>query len=241
MSALFGPTPVPEAIEQCRAIIARGMTDRQVECLVMCKLAQLEAMNGEFERARTNYRRARSMLRELGQGVRAASTALEVVVVERLAGDLETAEREARADYEFLERSGETYFLATIAALLARVVREQGRDEEALALTVAAEKAAAEDDFDAQVLWRSVRAPILARAGDTNAAESLARAALELSRQAEDPVLQADTLAELADVLRICGRAEDARGIAAEAAAIYRAKGDIVSAERVEARSISAG
>ena len=84
----------------------------------------------------------------------AASTGLDVVVVELLAGDLATAEREARTDYEFLERQGETYFLSTMAALLARVVRDQGRDEEALALSRTAERTAAEDDLDAQVLWR---------------------------------------------------------------------------------------
>ena len=38
--------------------------------------------------------------------------------------------------------------------MLARAVREQGRDEEALALTRAAEAAAAADDVDAQVQWR---------------------------------------------------------------------------------------
>ena len=55
-SALFGPTPVPEAIEQCEGILARGLSDRQVESLITCKLAQLRAMNGEFDSARSLYR-----------------------------------------------------------------------------------------------------------------------------------------------------------------------------------------
>ena len=36
------------------------------------------------------------------------------------------------ADYEFLVRAGETYFFSTMAALLSSVVRDQGRDEDAL-------------------------------------------------------------------------------------------------------------
>jgi predicted ATPase len=230
LSALYGPTPVPQAIAQCKAIIGGGMNDRQVESLVMCKLAQLEAMNGNFAGARSLYRRARAMLRDLGSGVRAASTALAVVIIERLAGDLVTAERELREDCSFLERSGETYFLSTMTAHLARVVREQGREEEALALTLAAEKVAAEDDMDAQVLWRSIRAPILARAGDCDRALELAHAAVALARQTEDPVALADTLRELASVLRLSGRIAEAGAAAGEATAIYAAKGDIVSA-----------
>ena len=68
-SALLGPTPVPQAIELCERMIADGLSDRQAESKILCTLAQLRAMNGEFEPARALYRRGRSLLRELGQGV----------------------------------------------------------------------------------------------------------------------------------------------------------------------------
>ena len=233
-SALFGPTPVPQALAQCERILAGGLRDRQVECVIKCKVAQLHAMNGDFGEARQLYRQARALLRELGQGVHAASTGLDVMVVELLAGDFETAEREARADYTFLEARGETYFLSTMAALLARVVREQGRDAEALALSQTAESLAAEDDIDAQVMWRSVRAPILAKAGQFEAGEELALAALELARKTETPIMQADTLSDLAAVQHLAGRAEQAKAALEEACSIYSAKGDRVSLERMK-------
>ena len=72
----------------------------------MCKLAQLRAMNGEFESARTMYRQARSLLDELGQGVRAAQSSLDLATIELLAGDAAAAEREARAGYETLVHDG---------------------------------------------------------------------------------------------------------------------------------------
>ena len=82
--------------------------------------------------------------------------------VELLGGDLALAQREVQADCDFLAAKGETYFLSTMAALLARLARDQGRDDEALAMTRTAEAATADDDMESQALWRMVRAPLLA-------------------------------------------------------------------------------
>ena len=172
------------------------------------------------------------MLDELGESMRAASTAVDLVMIERLTGDLASAERAVMPDYEFFARTGETYYLSTVAAHLARVIRDQGRDDKALALLAAAEGAAAEDDIDAQILWRSIRAPIVARSGDTATAQQLAQSAAEMAAQTEDPVLQADSLCELATVLQLAGDSAAARTAAERAATIYRAKGDRVSAAR---------
>jgi tetratricopeptide (TPR) repeat protein len=234
-NALYAPTPVTKAIEQCEQLIADGLSDRQAECNIMCVLAQLRAMNGELDVARTLYRSGRAILRDLGQGVFAASTGIDLARVELHGGDLALAEQEVRSDYEFLERMGETYFLSTIAALLARIVREQGRDEEALALSQVAERVTAEDDLESQALWRAVRAPIIGRSGDLELAEALARSAVELMRRTEAPMLQADALYELAEVLSLAGRVEEARDVVSDAIALYRAKGNVA----LEARCIA--
>ncbi len=230
--ALYGPTPVTQAIAQCEQLIAEGLTDRQVECMVICKLAQLKAMNGELESARGLFQQGRKTLRDLGQGVNTASTGIDLVRVELHGGDLTIAEREARADYEFLATIGETYYLSTIAALLSRVVRDQGRDDEALILSKTAEETTAADDIESQALWRSIRAPIVARAGNTALAEELARTALEMVRRTEAPSLQADALSELASVLQVSKKVNDARRAIDEAIALYTLKGDSVSAAR---------
>ena len=234
LSVLYGPTPVPEAIARCEGVLADGLQDRQVVALVMGKLAQLRAMGGDFDVARRQYREARAVLDDLGQGVHAASTSMDSAVIELLAGDPAAAERELRRDYPVLEAMGETYYLSTMAALLARAVRDQGRDEEALSLTRTAESIAAEDDVDAQVLWRSTRAPILARGGAYDEAEALARGALERARETEFIMLRAEALVELAAVLR-WARRDGARAALEEAAAAYAAKGDAVSGARVAA------
>ena len=122
-----------------------------------------------------------------------------------------------------------------MAALLARIVREQGRDAEAQALCEAAEHASAADDLEAQALWRMVRAPIAARAGDVAQAEAWAREAVEFAQRTEAPVLQGDALAELAAVLRLAGKTDEAAQAAAEAVALFTAKGNAVAAARAAA------
>jgi class 3 adenylate cyclase/tetratricopeptide (TPR) repeat protein len=232
ISTLLGPTPVLQAIGQCEQMLADGVSDRQAESKILCTLAQLRAMNGEVDLARDLYRRGRGLLRELGQGLNAAMTGIDLLTVELLGGDLAAAERDVRPDYEFLERAGETYAFSTMAALLSRVVRDQGRDAEALAFSQVAEKSSAADDVESQALWRSIRAPIIARAGDLVEAETLARSAVDLSSQTDAPQMQADTLAELASVLHVAGRRDEARHAIDAAIEIYRGKGDVVSTAR---------
>ena len=101
---LPGVTPVGEGVAQCEALLD-DVRDRQVLGIIQCIVAQLRAMNGEFEKARALYRSGRAMLRDLGRGVTAAQTGVDVARVELLAGDLASAERELRADCDFLDQA----------------------------------------------------------------------------------------------------------------------------------------
>jgi class 3 adenylate cyclase/tetratricopeptide (TPR) repeat protein len=235
--AELGPMPVSEGIAQCEAILADGLGDRQIEATILCTLAELKAMNAELQTARELYRKGRDILRDLGDGVFAARSGISLALVELLDGDLAFAEREVKADYEFLMESGEKYYSSTMAALLSRVLRNQGRDEEAFALTQVAEQNSTREDVDSEALWRSVRAPILARRGDRAAAEALARSAVELVRSTEAPGLQADALFELGTVLEIVGEAELAAETFGEAAALYEAKGNVVALSRCRSKT----
>ena len=100
------------AIEECSRIVADATGDRRTEGLVLGALAHLEAMRGEFDRARELSARARSTLEELGNSVLAAATSLEAGAVELLAGNPAEAERLIRRDVAELERMGAAYLLS---------------------------------------------------------------------------------------------------------------------------------
>jgi tetratricopeptide (TPR) repeat protein len=225
--ALYGPTPVQDAIRQCEGAIQDGLSDRQIEASLMCMLASLRAMNGEPEIAFGLYQRGREILRDLGEGVRAAASGIHLANVALHGGNLVHAEEQMRRDFEFLQRMGENYHLSSIAALLGKVVREQGRDEEALPYLRIAEESSSPSDVTSQAFWRSMRAPILARRGDLTQAQALAREAVELLKSTECPALEADALSELASVLHLAGSSDEARSVAAEAIERYTSKGDV--------------
>src|SRR5215218_888609 len=127
---------------------------------------------------------------------------------------------------------GEQDRLSTTAAYLARALVAQERFEEADLVARVSEASASEDDLASQVIVRGTRARILARSDDTGSAEGLARGAVELSRSTDLLDIQGDALVDLADVLTVIGRPQDAAAALAEAAALYEQKGDIVSAAR---------
>jgi ATP/maltotriose-dependent transcriptional regulator MalT len=172
------------------------------------------------------------MLRDLGESVRAAASSIHVGLVELHGGDLSLAETELRHDFEFLNRMGEEYHLSSVATLLAQVVRDQGRDDEALELLTMSERLSSPDDIESQALWRSIRAPILARGGRHLEAEKLARVAVEMLQNTESPGTQADTICELATVLAVCGRVPEALAANTNAIALYLKKGNEFQRER---------
>jgi tetratricopeptide (TPR) repeat protein len=235
--AVYGPTPVPEAIERCETALleAEEAKDRRAASIVRCTLAHLNAMRGGFEIARELYERARANLVDLGGTVLAASTSLDSGPVELLAGDLARAEAELRRDFDALAAVGETYLRSTISGLLAHTLLAAERREEADRFARAAEAMAADDDVESQVLWRTARARLHAEAGDPEAAISVARGAVDLILATENPNMQGNAFLDLARVLRVAGRHEEAAGVAARARAAFEAKGAVVSVRKAAA------
>ena len=226
-----GPTSVTEAIVRCDEIVRRGLPDRQAEALVLCSLAYLRSMRGDFREARDLYGRAGDLLRDLGGAVLAAWTSLASGRVELLAGEPERAERELARDYDALTAMGERYFLPLVAAHLAQAVQAQGRQAEAVKLAAAAQEIADEDDVETQALWRRVRAKALAADGRIGEAERLARETIEILAPTDAPVMRADALVDLAEVLQ--APASERQAALEEALGLYEGKGNAVAAARV--------
>jgi tetratricopeptide (TPR) repeat protein len=233
--ALYGPRPVPEAIVLCRELLASAGDDRKGEAMTLLALGHLEAMQGDFDRARDLYRRSRASLEELGWNLHAAVTSISSGPIEMLAGDAAAAESELRGDLDALERMGERYYLSTTAGFLAEALYRQDRLDEAERYAELCEEISAPDDVSSQFLWRCVRGKILARRGRLGEAEAMVREAVRLIREAEDPDSQATALLDLVEVLRLAGRHDEAGAVADEAAELFLRKGNVVGARRATA------
>ena len=79
------------------------------------------------------------------------------------------------------------------------------------------------DDIASQTLWRMVYARILARNGNGERGSDLMREAIELLEPTDSVVAQAETLVDLAEVLRM-GRGTDADRVLEDALALSRRK-----------------
>ena len=236
ISLCDGPTPVPLAIEECEEILKRGLSDRQAEALVRHSLASLIAMSGDFDRARSLYREARATLEDLGAVVVAASTSLTSGRIELLAGDAAAAEQELRRDHDRLVELGELYYRPLVTAMLAQALYAQGRYQEAGELAATAAELAADDDVEPQALWRSVRAKVLATGGEFDEAVTLGREAVELLSATDAVFVQAEALVDLAEVLGLADRSDEARTALEQARELCGLKQIMALANRVEAR-----
>ena len=235
IAALSGPRPVPVAITRCEELLRETHGDRRTEGVVLCALAQLRAMQGDFDQARSLYARARSLLDDLGVRVLAASVSLDSGPVEMLAGDFAAAERELRRDHDVLTSLGEKYLLSTLTAYLALAVGSQDRPDEAMKLADEAEGLAVEDDVESLAIIRQVRAKVLAARGEHEAAERLARESVSLVERTDSPEMQGDAYAALGAVLASGGRTESAVEAFREALTRFEAKENLVAAASTRA------
>jgi tetratricopeptide (TPR) repeat protein len=227
----FGPKPVPAAIADCEAILDQLRQDRRSQALSMRPLANLHAMAGHIDVARGLLAESNLIHAELGVGMNAAS-AHDEACVELLAGAPARAEAALRPSIAHLEEMGEKALLATIAGLLARVLVEQGRDDEAWTMTGTLDETAAPDDLSAQILRRMVRAQLLARSGATDEADELSEAAVAIAGRTDWLVDRADALMVRGEVLRALGRDDEAVAAMRKAFDLYTRKGNVVSAAR---------
>jgi tetratricopeptide (TPR) repeat protein len=156
----------------------------------------------------------------------------EASVVELVAGDWEAAEHALRIQCAHAERPGREPVLATAAAMLSSCLYEQGRDDEAGHWAALGEQHAPVHDPNAQVLWRSARAKLLARSGSHEQAEALARDAVARSERTDWIWGQADAYMDLAEVLAAAGKAEERADSVATALELYERKEHLVGAER---------
>jgi tetratricopeptide (TPR) repeat protein len=230
----WGPFTVEESLRLLDEAEAGSGGDRAVQAATMGIRGYLLALAGRFEEAFELLERSMEQIQELGLAQFGASAEGQIgAVVLDLAGDREGAISMGRRGIEQLQAMGETGFLSTSAGFLAKILAESGvDDEEAERVAEICERSAASDDFSSQALWREARARILARRGEHEAAEVLAREAVRITDPTDYTIARADARMSLARVLAAAGRATEAADEVRRALALYEGKGATALAER---------
>jgi class 3 adenylate cyclase/ATP/maltotriose-dependent transcriptional regulator MalT len=224
MMSANGPTTVEEALARCETVKERVVGDGQSEAQLLCVVARLEAMRGNFEVSRELCAQARQGFEELGLPMDAAGMVLESSRVEMLAGDPVAAERELRRGFDALQAVGERFVLSTLSGLLGHALWAQGRLSDAEDMAALAQELSEPDDIDAQVIWRCLEAKLLASAGEGSEAETLVQSAIDLLESTDAFALHIGAYTDLGEVLQLIGR-PGADAAFARARALAEAKG----------------
>jgi DNA-binding SARP family transcriptional activator len=156
--------------------------------------------------------------------------------IELLAGDPAAAVALAEEGCRLLEQAGARSLLSTGACYLASALYALERLDEAQAWATEGAELGGSDDVVTQILSRRVRGKVLARTGQHNEGEVLAREAVAIAETTEAPIHQADAYADLAEVLECTGRRTEATAALQQALERYERKEALVPARYIHKR-----
>jgi len=230
---LYGTTPVSDVLAWLDEQEPRAGPFHWLRASRAMALAYL----GRFGEARAILAETREGLADRGAGPDlGAMTGIESAMLELLAGDPVAAAEFGAEGCRHLEEMGERGFLSTAAATLAEALYALDRLDEADIWAGRALDLGSNDDAFTQLAWRQVRAKVLARRGQSDEAERLAREALAIADASDFLNGQGEANAALAEVLVCAGKADEATAALERALERYERKGNLVSAEHTRTR-----
>ena len=165
-----GPTPAADVLAWVDELAARGLRQSCIEDA----RARMLAVAGRLDEARSIVAELRAGLADRGATLalmRRISTSYEI---ELLAGDHAAAAAFASELARLNEERREWGSLSTVAGQLAQALYGLDRLDEAEAEAARSAELGASDDVITQMLWRQVKAKVLARRGEHAEAERLA-------------------------------------------------------------------
>jgi class 3 adenylate cyclase/predicted ATPase len=230
---LWGTTPVVDLLAWLDEAEERGIWSHYIRG----HRAEALAMLGRFDEARAILAEARAQLADRGGLLwLAVTTGHSSVRVELLADDPAVAAEFGEEGFRLLAELGEQGAQSSAAGMQAQALYTLDRLEEADAWAGRAAELGASDDASTQMLWRQVRAKVLARRGEHAQAELLAREAVAIGEETDMLDAQGDAYADLAEVLLLGGKLDEAAAALEQALERYDRKGNLVMAGRMRDR-----
>ncbi|MBP0458737.1 adenylate/guanylate cyclase domain-containing protein [Streptomyces montanisoli] len=226
-----GPTPVPEAVERCRALLARHGVRRIVRVTLNGPLAVLLALDDRPEQATACLDAAEECARDCGYAETAVFLPFFRATVASLTGRPRTA-------YELLRQAGRAASRLGAAGTTDQFARAEARALLDAGRTAAARELLPQDRPGPLPLEDAVDLHgLLARAlvgTDPTRALTLAHQAVAEAEAADSPVLRATAALDLACCAAQAGLRAEALGAAGAAHALFTAKGHRPGVRRAE-------
>ena len=212
---VWGPMPASEAARRAETLLEDVHMRPYDRLHIGVVLAYIYFMLGRFDEARALWRRAETMIAELGLQRESAMYSGVIGSAETWTGDTRTAERLLRHSYATTDEGARW----TVATDLAELLLDTGREDEAAALMREAEQVAVESDLEVEICRRCIQARLLALQGRFADGERLAREATAIAAGIDELNDRARADWALGEVL---ARAVERRGRLESGAAISR-------------------
>jgi len=230
---LLGPMPCAQAIELVESFGEETRSSVAAEWDRKGTIAWLLAYQGNIEHARTIMLDGDRWLRDLGRRETAAFTMQGIGWIELIAGNFPEAERLAAAALAELEAMGSEVG-GVLWSIRALAQYELGRFDDA---EDAVRKGDTHfGDLSTALMRRAIEAMILARRGQLDEAERIARDAVVQMDTSDWPSERGDMRMYLAEVLRLADKKHEAADAIREAIALYESKGNVLQAGTARAK-----
>ncbi|HEU5212821.1 MAG TPA: adenylate/guanylate cyclase domain-containing protein [Gaiellaceae bacterium] len=231
-----GPMPVEEGEQALERLAESAGGGVMFGSALDRARARLAAMRGDVAEARRLTEAFRQVLADAGVTVGYASSTLIAAFVEEAAGDLPAAERAARGGIELLNELDERPYSSTLAAVLAHILLDQRRDEEALEWARYARERSPAGDLTNFISADAVEGCVLARRGEIEEGLRLVLDAAARVDRTDFWDQRSDVHSTLAEALLHAGRHAEARAELELALRICEEKGARPWAERLRQR-----
>jgi len=223
----WGPRPADDALRTLDASLPATPPPRSA--LIRSLLL---GMLGRFDEAWPAARDAGARWREVS-GLDGSHLLADLA---RYEGDDEAAEAYLARFCDWAEAHGQRSYLSTYAPTRGRFLWTLGRYDEAEALAQLGRELGDEQDAATQTIWREVAALVRASRGDHEEAERLAREAVAISGRTDAPMWHGDALYDLAEVVQLAGRTDEAAAVFEQALEQYELKRTVPLVEQTRAR-----